>query len=129
MDVTERSVYQFISNDKIFFRTAIRTNNSIRYPHPKAKLLNIIWNLNLIPIEILLSRPKFQTCDRLTNLGINMMLILLFAEQMKKIFIAFSIRLALPKLFGQIYTYCPSLTNSDFPFIDWLKQLSYNKIW
>lgn len=106
MDVSDRTIYQFIPNDKISIKTANRTNSNIRHLHQKAKLLNIIWNLNLIShIKLFartLIRRKIQTCDQLTNLGINIVLIVAFAEQMKKILIAYAIRLALLELFGQI---------------------------
>lgn len=72
--IEDKMFWEFTCDDSFLIKTTWANNDSIK-PHPKAKFINSIWRLNLIPkIKIFarkLIRNILPTRDRLIRFGIN----------------------------------------------------------
>lgn len=123
---------KFITAGEFSVKSITWVNNlQIQY-HPKAKILNTIWRLNLLPrIKLFtwkLIRKKLSTRLELKNIGLNVNGECSFCqhseENIDHLFKSYAMTRS---TWNIINSHCLSPNNIDIFFVDWVNHVLNNK--
>lgn len=112
-------------------KTATWANNERIPPHPKAKLLNRIWKLKMLPkIKLFawkLIRAKIPTIGYLKDIGLDIDTECPFCnDDNEDIDHLFKNCRLTQQIWNNISEYCPNPKDSNMNFIDWI-EFMYNQ--
>lgn len=134
-DIRNKIIWKFSPDRKLSVKIATWTNNDKITPHPRAKLLNHIQKLNLIPkIKLFagkLIRGKLPTRGGLRNIRIDTNGNCSFCHnRVENIYYVFKDRCFIQKIWNIFIEYCRTPIKSNLHFIDWIEYIwEYEKVY